>query len=440
MNTVPQLSASLQTLLTSIADQAAKESGFVQRRSKLSGSLFVQTLVFGFWNNPHASREQLAQIAAHLGLSISPQALDQRLHEQAANCLKRVLEAAVGYHFAASPVAIPLLKRFSAVLIQDSSQIGLPSSLARVWVGAGNQNTGVQGSAQLKLSVRLNLNTGELLGPFLDPGTRSDCKTAIQSAPVPAGALRIADLGYFNLAVLRSIEEQGGFWLSRVHGNRVVMDRSKKRIDLLALLRSQTQTQLDLPILLGAEYQLPCRLLVERVPKQVAEQRRRRLHEEAKRRGRSASALNLALADWTLLISNVPADRMSVPEALVLAKARWQIECLWKLWKSEGQIDEWRSAKGPAILCELYAKLIAMLFQHWMIVSACWHFPDRSFTKASASIRSMVLSLVLAFPSRKQLRSLLQAILSTLQRGCRINKRKADPSTFQRLLAPSDSP
>lgn len=442
MISVSHLSRSLQALLTTTADQAAKESGFVQRRSKLSGALFVQTLVFAFWNNPQASREQLAQVAAHLGLSISPQAIDQRLHERAADCLKRVLEAAIAHPFAASPVAIPLLKRFSAVLIQDSSQIALPSSLAKLWVGSGNQNTGSKGTSQLKLSVRLNLSTGALLGPILDHGTCSDSKTAIQDAPVPPGAVRIADLGYFNLSVLRTSDEQGGFWITRFHANRVVKDRSKKRIDLLALLRSQTQdqSQRDLPILLGEEYQLPCRLLVERVPEAVAEQRRRRLREEAKRRGRAPSAQNLELADWTLLATNVPEDQMSVREALVLAKARWQIECLWKLWKSEGQIDQWRSAKGPAVLCELYAKLIAMLLQHWMIVSSCWQFPDRSFTKASACLRAAVPILLTTFPSGKQLCRTLQAILSSLQRGCRINKRKTVPHTYQRLLSFTEHP
>src|SRR5690606_11966260 len=97
------------------AERAARESGFVQRNSKLTGALFVQTLVFGFWHNPQASREQLVQTAAHLGVRLSAQALDKRLHERGADCLKRVLEAAINTQFSASPLMLPVLSRFSAV-------------------------------------------------------------------------------------------------------------------------------------------------------------------------------------------------------------------------------------------------------------------------------------------------------------------------------------
>jgi hypothetical protein len=48
------------------------------------------------------------------------------------------------------------------------------------------------------------------------------------------------------------------------------------------------------------------RLLLLRVPKAVADQRRERRIAEAKRRGHTVSALTLALADWTLLITDVP--------------------------------------------------------------------------------------------------------------------------------------
>jgi hypothetical protein len=62
--------------------------------------------------------------------------------------------------------------------------------------------------------------------------------------------------------------------------------------------------------------------------------------------------------DWTILLTNVPHELLSIDEALVLARCRWQIELCWKLWKQVGKVDTWRSAKPYRILTEIYAKLL----------------------------------------------------------------------------------
>jgi hypothetical protein len=48
MTTVAQLGAHLRTLFTTVADRLARQTGFVQRRSKLTGSAFAQAVVFGW--------------------------------------------------------------------------------------------------------------------------------------------------------------------------------------------------------------------------------------------------------------------------------------------------------------------------------------------------------------------------------------------------------
>lgn len=111
------------------------------------------------------------------------------------------------------------------------------------------------------------------------------------------------------------------------------------------------------------------RLVAVRVPSQVAEERRRKLRAEAKDDGRTPSARQLALCDWVIFLTNVPSERLSVAEVLVLARARGQIELLFKLWKSYGRVDESRSAKPYRILCEVYAKLLIMLMQHWVAIT-----------------------------------------------------------------------
>lgn len=439
MATIPHVAQALQTVLTSVADAAAHTSGFVQRQSKLTGALFTQTLVFGFLSNPKASREQLAQTAAALGLSISPQALDQRLNHSGAECLFQVLEAASSTLLTADPLALPLLQRFNAVYLLDSSRISLPDCLAQIWLAGGNQHSS-KPSAGLKLSLRLNLSTGGLEGPHLDHAICSDHTLLLQHAPIGAGALRIADLGFFSLDVLQAIAEQGGYWLTRAQISTVLRTLSGERLDLVSFLAAQECAKLDVPILLGAQHRLSARLLAVRVPQEVADERRRRVREEAKRRGRTPNAKQLALAEWTIFVTNVPGALLSVEEALVLGRARWQIELLFKLWKSQGQIDKWRSAKGAAILCELYAKLLGMLVQHWLMLVGCWGYADRSVVKAAATVRAQALSLASGLRKQAGLAEAISTIAECLALGCRINKRRKRPHTYQLLLQPARLP
>src|SRR4051812_30596615 len=106
------LAAALQTLLTDVADRAAKESGFVRRVRKITGAGFVQSLVLGWMADPEAKLEDLP---APLG--VADQSLQERFNDRAVDCLRRVLTAAMGSLFEARPETIPLLRRFAAVAL-----------------------------------------------------------------------------------------------------------------------------------------------------------------------------------------------------------------------------------------------------------------------------------------------------------------------------------
>src|SRR5438128_4439057 len=437
MTTVPQLAQTLQTVFTTTADAAARATGFVQRRSKLTGAAFVQALVFGWLANPHASIAALAQAAAVVGVAISPQGLDQRCTEAAAAFLEAVLGAAVQAVVAAEPVAIPLLQRFMSVVLLDCSTIVLPDALGLWWPGGGGSGA-KHTQAALKLGVRFDLCRGVLRGPLLYDGRTHESTTPLQRAPLPAGTLRLADLGFFDLEALAQIGAQDGYWLSRLHFTTAVYDAQGRRWDVLDLLVAQgAVAPVDRPIALGAQQRLPARLLAVRVSQEVADQRRRRLRASARDRGRTPSAARLAWCDWTILVTNVPPDMLTVREALVLARARWQIELLFKLWKSQGSIDESRSGKPWRVLCEVYAKLLAMVLQHWLLLTGCWASPDRSLVKAAQTVRQHAMHLASALACPIFLCRAIGVIHRCLAAGCRLNRRKKKPNTYQLLLDPA---
>jgi hypothetical protein len=431
MTSLPQVARAMQVVLTEKADEFALKTKFVRRQSKMTGSKFVATTVLGWLADPDASLEDLAQTAASLGVTITPQGIDERFNEYAAQLLQITLEEVTKQVISTEPVAIPLLQRFASVHLADSTTIALPDSLATCWPGCGGTN-GPTGA--LKLHVRLNLSEGTLEGPFLAPGREHDRSGPPQKAPLPAGALRLADLGYFDIAVLDDYTVHGVYFLTRILAHSVVYDVSGRKWHLEDFVSCQRADSMDQEILLGQGHGLKVRLLAQRVPPEVSEQRRRRLKDIARKKCQPTSKRQLALADWNILVTNVPAEKLTLAEALVLMRVRWQIELLFKLWKNEGRVDESRSEKSWRILCEVYAKLLAMVIQHWILLTCAWMYPDRSLTKAAATVRRHVWQTIYTLYSHEALTATLETIQRCLSVGCRINKRKAHPSTYQLLM------
>ena len=64
--------------------------------------------------------------------------------------------------------------------------------------------------------------------------------------------------------------------------------------------------EIEMSIRLGVKAQLPCRLLAQRVATEVANKRRRQIRRMAKNKGKTPSKKRLALADWNILVTNIP--------------------------------------------------------------------------------------------------------------------------------------
>jgi Transposase DDE domain len=440
MPIIDQVADAMQDILITIAHHLARETQFVQRESKLDGATFVQTLVFTYLADPDATLDQLTQTAAALGVDITPPGLTQRFTPQAATFLQCVLAAALRRVLAADPLAIPVLEQFTGVFIEDSTIIVLPEELRELWRGCGNARE--QGDAALKLTLRLDLLTGLLAGLSLHDGRRHESAAAHPITSLPADSLYLVDLGFFSLERLQQIVAQQAFFLSRLQAQTTVFTADGERWDDLAALVTQHDTGavIDLPITLGVRHRLNARLIAVRVPQEVADQRRRRLRAEAARRGQTVSASRLALAAWTIFITNAPAARLAGAAVLVVARARWQIELLFKLWKSQGRIDESRSGKPWRVICDVYAKVLAMVVSQWTWLLSVWGYPDRSLTKAVQTVQKYALQLATGLWSQTRTRETLETIARTLAKGCRMNSRKKHPNTYQLLLAVTELP
>lgn len=262
----------------------------------------------------------------------------------------------------------------------------------------------------------------------------------MQTAALPPGALRLADLGYFSLPTLAAYDAQGVYWLTRYHPQCLVFDAQGQPLAIAQVLRHTAQERFDWAVQVSQAHRLDCRLVAVRMPPPVAAERRRKAQAAARREGRTLTAAQRTLLGWSLFLTNVPASQLSIDEVLTVARVRWQIEVLFKLWKTQGHLDEFRSHKPYRILCEVYAKLLGLLLQHWLLVLTGWHQLNRSWFKAGQTIRQHSLRLGCALACVTQLGQIFETLARCLTVGARLNTRKTKPSTVQRLLAFSGDP
>lgn len=431
MATITQISRELQTLLGPVADQVGTECGFIQRVRVLSGSSFVQALVFGVMVSPELTYTNLCQGAAHAGVLITPQGMEQRFTEKSAEFLRGMVERAIEQKMSGETGVIPLLNRFGGVHMRDSSQVILPNALKDIWPGVGGS---CGKTASVKLQVGLEYSRGQLKGPVLQAGREGDGHSPFQDEPLSPGEVRMGDLGFYSLEQMAADHQQGVYWISYLKAGTVVCHGEGQRLDLLAWLRSLPAAQVDLPIQLGAKTRIPARLIARRVPQEVADQRRRKLKEYARKKQVAVSPERAALAEWTLIVTNIPAELLSIHEAQVLLAVRWQIELLFRLWKSQFRIDQWRSQNPWRILTELYAKLLLVVLLHWVFLIRFWSLPNHSLWKAAQTVRQYAALFAPALKDRTLLEALLERIQAVIAKFCLLNSRSTNPNTYQRLM------
>jgi hypothetical protein len=137
MGILAKVGAALQQLFGDVAQTAADESGVIQRTRKFTGLSLARTFVLGFLQNPKASDEKLAQMAAQCGADVTAQAIEQRHTPQLVAFLQKLFCAATKILVGSDKALAPLLERFTSVTMLDSSTITLPDDLREQFRGCG---------------------------------------------------------------------------------------------------------------------------------------------------------------------------------------------------------------------------------------------------------------------------------------------------------------
>jgi len=291
----------------------------------------------------------------------------------------------------------------------------------------------------LKLQTDLELKSGAVT-VAIEQGRDSDGGTPRQHERHGKNSLHIKDLGYFNVEVFAQQDQAGEYFLSRLQFGTKVMLRTEaaseepgQAIEVLDWLSEQQGPFVDQLIFLGKGKKLACRMIAWRVPEELANERRRKLREQIRRKyGREPSADRLAWCDWTIMVTNVPAEVLSPQEVVVLYRASWQVELLFKRWKSQNRVAQLQGSTEIRQMIRLWSRLLMSLVQHWLVIGSVWGDPSKSLKKVCDAIRDFASHLAASRMTQEGLERVLEGLCKVLAKTCRRNKR-SNPGTFELL-------
>jgi hypothetical protein len=358
----------------------AWQSHFIQRvSSKLTGTDFFALMTTDMLDNPAVSFGGLCDLLAqrHPTAAMTPQALQQRMNTpEAVAYLQEVFQLALREQLTPLYAQVPaaLLASFGRVFLEDSTQCCLHEKLAAAFKGSG----GNASRSTVKIDVIYELLHHQLHTLTVTDGRAADQGLATTIiASLQAGDLVIRDLGYFSLETLHQIATKDAWFLSRLSSKVAVYTSAEAAAPAVALVDYVQPTVGqhgvgDFAVALGAA-RLPCRLLAYRLPEEVVAQRRRQAHETARKKGRTPTHAYLHWLQYGWYITNVGATVWAAAVVATVYRIRWQIELLFKQWKSLLHLHVLKGTRPERIRCLLYGRLITITMLMRVCSYAAWY-------------------------------------------------------------------
>jgi hypothetical protein len=293
----------------------------------------------------------------------------------------------------------------------------------------------------------------ELLAHFvLTPLNLPDQKYVDQVvALAQRGCLFVFDLGYFKINAFDLISQAGAYFLSRLNHQTNLYAGDAPGLSPLDLVEFLKETPFDIiekAMFIGEKERVSSRLIAVRLPDAIANERRRVARKKAKEKGYTPTSTHLFLLAWNLFITNVPGE-IWTPETVAKAyPIRWQIELIFKSWKSHCHLAVMNAKKKETVLCYLYGRMLLVLLTYALypqVRSALWIKKHRelSLLKFVSHFQALADSwMKVIFQSELALRRFLQEACDDAERlaAKASRKRRTSAQTLREsLYQPSES-
>lgn len=388
---------------------------------------------FGFLGNGGIALTYLVGgLSKHFNIIVTAQALSKRINNKyATKFLKSIFQKLLGVQIKLG-VKNQFSEKFSmftGIYLQDSSQIEINEELSEHFQGSGG---GASNSA-IKLDFIYDIANCFVYAIKLSSAIVNDQSNSKEILKcLKLGSLVIRDLGYFTIDCLRKIGERG-FYLTRlsISTNVYLNKNDDEPLNIpehLRKLQNEGKSSSNVRVYVGKLERFETRLVAEKVPQTVLTQRIQRYRKE---RNKTPSQYYTEWCGYSIFITNIKETMFSGIMIIELYKIRWQIELVFKNFKSNIEINILKGTNKHRIENLIYGKLITIvllfIIQNFVTnVAKDKEVSGDKLTKLLISDNRLQQAII-----RNDLSTLLILIEQDIILVCKQNRKKK--TTFHRL-------
>src|ERR1700722_4616444 len=361
--------------------ELAIKTGFLIRQSKMTPFIFLYALIMGGFGCGTSLDLLALDMNALFKTKLTGQAFYSRLKEKKSlvflkSCFESFLNLQLESSFENNYSTV--FSMFNGVILEDSTVITLNERIAKTFKGSG----GLASKSALKLNWVFNICCYCAINIELFSGSKPDQKNPEKSLKyLKKGTLIIRDLGYFSLKCFSLIEKKCAYYLSRLRKGMYIYQskNDEEPVDIQSFFKKLTKgnNSVKTKIWLGKEERVETFLYLQKVPKWV---HKMRIKQYKKRNsGKNPSSDFVIWSNYSVYITNIPDellinDNLSLLEIVMeIYKIRWQIELLFKKFKSGVKINFLKGKSPNHIRCMVYGKLISLMLCLMVLSYAASH-------------------------------------------------------------------
>jgi hypothetical protein len=366
-----QIKATFNDYCEDKVNQIGKACGFVKRQRKISAFEFVNSLMFSVNDQANTSLPDMAaDLNKSFEIDISKEGLHKKFNCQTVEFLKELLKDQTVNQLDLQ-VDEQLKSHFKAIMVKDSSKFSVPSIYDGDYPSFNSRKNGL-----MNLQYEYDLMSGKWCSLDLTNIKSNDQKESKQTVHLlEKEHLYIRDLGYISPTYLKGVQQAGAGFLNRMPPQASIFDQNGNALRWSEIDRKIKKTgakELDMEVEIYQGHRIKCRMVVIALNAETARARLKKAIEIAKSQNVGISKDHRIRCHYNVFITNVEKKHLSVKSIWKTYQLRWQVELVFKTWKSFFSINKVKKVKKERLECQLLARFLWILL-NWQLFRICNH-------------------------------------------------------------------